>query len=197
MDATGDVRSGMARGFAGFSIFFFLFMGAPADGKGLYTRTDQLSCGNTSVRAFTTCTEESEDVPTAACTEQHFLFRNETTGVFVKVEASGKPVHGRNRKGGGMRTRLRGLAVDWACLDWGSGSYVVIMYAICGPETRDNRPWDEIFDLKSRRLASSEGPDERKAWEKFRKKWNSLDLPPGQWPIDEFISIQLFKTDRR
>ncbi len=81
-----------------FSIFF-LFT-TPLRAEELYTRTDELSCGNTVVQAFTTCTEDSHDLDTAMCTDQHFLFINKATGASVRLEGSGDPTVDRYFAGG-------------------------------------------------------------------------------------------------
>jgi len=88
-----EVRRDMRFRAVGWLLYFsilFLFT-TPLCAEELYTRTDELSCGNTVVQAFTTCTEDSHDLDTAMCTDQHFLFINKATGASVRLEGSGDP----------------------------------------------------------------------------------------------------------
>jgi hypothetical protein len=194
MDAMALKEFKAVQAFLYFAILFLL-MGTPAHGRELYTRTDELSCGNTLVQAFTTCTAESEEYPW--CTEQHFLFRNKTTGAFTRVEASREPVVGRDREGGRIGIWLSMVAARWACLRGKSQSYVVIDYG--GSGVCDYCWRDEIFDLNGRKLASQKRTDSttNDTVTRFARKWRSLGLPPYPWPLDEFVSIRLIKTDRR
>ncbi len=195
-----DVRLGIIRRFICFSILF-LFVGGAAHGEGLYTRTDELACGNALVQTFTTCTEDSETPVFAACVEQHFLFLNQTTGSTVRVEASGDPFVDQHsyqaRSEMWLKQRfgiwLNGLAVDWACLQGKAGPYVVIGYIIgdcraCG--------FDDVFDVNGRKVASSKNADTDDEKTAYENKWHSLGLPEP-WPWDPFVSIQLFKEDRK
>ena len=90
MGAGHDVR------FRGVWVFGFLsvllIFITPAQGAGpkLYTRTDEMWCGDTKVQAFTTCTDGTVR-PIPDCTEQHFLFSNKRAGTSVKIRASGRP----------------------------------------------------------------------------------------------------------
>ena len=84
-----EVRRDMRFLAAGWLLYFsilFLFA-TPLCAEELYTRTDELSCGNTVVQAFTTCTEDSHDPKTAVCTDQHFVFINKKTGAADKVDS--------------------------------------------------------------------------------------------------------------
>ena len=101
MDAKRNEGFRVAGWLVSFSILLAL-MGGAARGEGLYTREDELSCGNTVVQAFTTCTEDSRDVDTAVCTEQHFLFTDKETGASVRVQGPGKPVADRDAGEGKM-----------------------------------------------------------------------------------------------
>ena len=132
----------------------FVFI-TPLRGEGLYTRKDELSCGNTVVQAFTTCTEDSHDVDTAVCTEQHFLFVNKKTGASVRVQGPGKPVVDRDVAGGKIGARYHGLARDWTCLESRAGFFVFIGF-VRNPGTDKVEPWEELWSLKGRRLTSNE-----------------------------------------
>jgi hypothetical protein len=200
MVARGDMRINSA-GVILLFLILFLFMGASARGEGLYTRTDELSCGNTLVQAITTCTEDSDEISYAGCTEQHFLFHNRTTGASVRVEASAHPVVHRTSEGKRTGVWIDGIVGDWACLRGKAGSYVVIRHEIVN--TGVGYPRYEVFDVNGTRLARDA---EIQRYEKdakkdelikgFEKKWHSLGLPEP-WPWDSFVSIQLFKADRR
>ena len=176
-----------------------LFMGAAAHGQDLYTRTGELSCGNTKVQAFTTCTEDSDDVFGGGCTEQHFLFLNRTTGAKVKVNASGHLVIHRDPEGNRVGVWLDGFSGDWACVKGKAGSYVVVRHEIA--DTEVGYPRYEIFDVNGRKLASDRDIRYRKDTKAenintgFERTWHSLGLPA--WPWASFVSIQYFKKDRR
>jgi hypothetical protein len=167
-----------------------LIVSGVACGEGFYTRTDELSCGNTKVRAFTTCAGNSD--PRGSCTEQHFVFSDETTGAFVKVPASGETAAGANFEGR-MGVWLYGVAWQWACLKGKTGAYVVMTYANGG--NCDTCEWVEIFDLKGRRLATDGGPKTNANIARFNKTWGSLGLP-RLWPEKAFANIKLRKNDR-
>jgi hypothetical protein len=93
-----------------------------------------IPCVSALVQAFTTCTEDSDEVSYAECTEQHFLFLNRTTGVAVRVKASGHPVVHRDPEGSRTGVWLDGLAGDWACMNGKAGSYVVIRHEIANTQ---------------------------------------------------------------
>jgi hypothetical protein len=186
----------------------FLFI-IPLRAEELYTRTDELSCGNTVVQAFTTCTENSHDLDTAVCTEQHFLFINKKTGAVLRVEGSGEPTVDRYVAGGKTWVVYDGLARDWACLE-GARSYVFIGYTQKSEPEDGYSGWEELLDLKGRRLASNrEIPfsrwsgsrkawvkASRKVWHRFHKVWNSTNPGVHPLPTYEFVPIQIFKTNR-
>ncbi|MGA2107618.1 MAG: hypothetical protein ABSH25_08235 [Syntrophorhabdales bacterium] len=209
------VRRDMRFRVVGWLLYFsILFLFAPPlRAEELFTRTDELSCGNALVQAFTTCTEDSHDPKTAVCTDQHFVFINKRTGAAVKVDGSGKPVVQRDLAGGKIRIRYDALARDWACLESGTGSYVYIEYTRTPTRSDRYSGWEELLDLKGRRLASNmrneepepdSSPALRKAWQKtsqkiwdrFSKVWNSKSLRAHPFPLDEFVPIQIFKTNR-
>jgi hypothetical protein len=195
MKTAGGMRLKAASLLLHFSILSF-YLGAPAHGEGLYTRTDALSCGSALVRAFTTCTVQTDKIRPAACTEQHFVFLDQTTGASVTVNGSGK-IAGDARKG--TRLWLDDLALDWACLKGKAGYYVVIGYGrtepcglwgelgLCG--------WDEVYDVHGRDLAIRNGAGMADDGAQNEKKWDSLGLPEP-WPRDSFSPIQLLRKDR-
>jgi hypothetical protein len=210
-----EVRRDMRFRAVGWLLYFsilFLFT-TPLRGEELFTRTDELSCGNTLVQAFTTCAEDSRNVHTAVCTEQHLLFVNKKSGAFVRVDGLGKTVVDRDLSGGKIDIRHDALAREWACLESRTGSYVFIEYIRTPTKSDRYIEWEELFDLKGRRLASNmenEGPepdsspDLRKAWQRSSQKvwqrfyivWNSKDLRVHPLPLDELVPIQIFKTNR-
>ena len=170
------------------SVFVLLIPVVPAHGAELYTRTDEFVCGDTKVQAFTTCTEDSHDFDTAICTDQHFIFTNQQTRVSVRAEGSVKQVVKRDSRGRKVGTQSTGLAQGWECLLGNDGFYVhMTIRGIRGA-------WDELWDRKGRRLASTKG-DSREIIRRFYKVWDSKRLPEHPIPGD-FIHIQLFKTDR-
>jgi hypothetical protein len=194
MEAERDMRFRGAWAFVSFSIFFLLVSTA-ACGEELYTRKDELQCGDVLVRAFTTCTEET-DLPLPNCTEQHFIFSNQRTGTLVKIRASGKRSVAEPIEPTGTMMILDGLAGDWACVKGKSALYVILRYGNggnCGP-----CEWYEVLDLKGRKLLTDKKKGEpiadRKT-ERFYKKWDSLGLP-NPWPWSSFSSIKLQKTDK-
>jgi len=80
---------------AGTAVPLLLFLtlslfAAVARGEELYTRVDELMCGDAKVQAVTTCTLEPIGY-FPDCTEQHFLFSNRRAGTSVRVKASGEP----------------------------------------------------------------------------------------------------------
>ena len=171
--------------------------GRPSSREGLYTRTDALSCDGAAVRAFTTCTVQADKVRSAACTEQHFVFLDQTAGASVTVRGSGKLARDAD-KGTGLW--LDELALDWACLKGKAGYYVVIGYGrtelcglwgelgLCG--------WDEVYDVHGREVATNKHADTVDDAARYEKKWDSLGLPEP-WPRDPFSPIQLFRKDRK
>ena len=200
MEGKGEKRFRPAARLLSFSILLVLMSGV-ASGGGLYTRVDELSCGSTVVQAFTTCTEDSHDDDTAVCTGQRFLFIDNKTGASVKVQGPGKPIAEYDQQGKRTRAELNGLARDWACLQGRKGFYVVLIN-ISWKRGKDHSThtehWEEILDLKGKRLATHKGMG--KASEKFFKTWFSLGLMPYPFPFppfDSFVPIQLFKTYRR
>ena len=138
--------------FLSFSILLVLMSGI-AGGEGLYMRVDELSCGNTVVQAYTTCTEDSHDLDTAVCTDRHFIFISKKRGVIVKVDASGKPVADRDIAGGKIKIKYDALARDWACLE-GVGSFIYLNYSEKAEPGEGLSTWEELLDLKGKRLAS-------------------------------------------
>ncbi len=186
MDAKEVTRPKAAVPLLSFLILCVLLSTTPLAAE-LYTRTDELSCGDAKVQAVTTCiTEPNPHFP--ECTEQHFLFSNPKAGISVRIRASGEPADERTA---GM-TILGGLAGDWACVKGKAGLYVVIGYwtgGIC--------EWDEVFDLKGRRVLAEKGdcrPTDRETI-RFNKKWDSLGLP-NPWPWNSFTNIRVLKTDK-
>jgi hypothetical protein len=172
---------------AGLLMFLSAFI-TPSYGAGLYTRTDTLPCGNVEVRAFTTCPEDAKDP--SACTDQHFLFVNKTNGASIKMDRSGKSA-ARNVSGGNAAwIRGRGLAYSWACEESKSGFYVYVDAA----SARFSN-WNELWDLRGRKLASTRGSSD-KTWDRFYRVWNARYLPVHPLPVYDLVPIQLFKTDR-
>ncbi len=194
MKAEGHKRLRVGGWFLAFSILLAP-TGGIARAEGLYTRTDELSCGNTVVRAYTTCTDDSRDVDTAAdCTEQHFLFVDNKTGASVRVEGRGRRVVRRNVRGGKMEAHYKGLATEWACLESRAGFFAFVGF-VRNPGADNPHPWEELWDLKGKRLASNEG-DSDEASARFYKIWKSKGLVTHPLPIMDFVPIQIFKTDR-
>ena len=155
MEGKGNKRFGAAALFLSFSILLVL-MSDIASGEGLYTRVDELSCGSTVVKAFTTCTEDSRDLDTAVCADQHFIFINKRTGAVVKVEASGKPVVDRDLAGGKIKIKYDALARDWACMELeAGGSFVYLNYSQKWEPADGSSGWEELLNLKGKRLASN------------------------------------------
>jgi hypothetical protein len=181
---TGRVMFGLADALVLVSVLF-LFLATAARGEGLYTRTDELSCGNTVVHAFSTCYVDPEHADD--CAEQHFLFVKKTSGAFTRVRASGEPVATTNSKDK-RGIWLYGLAWRWACLKGKAGNYVVIDYSAGG--NCDTCEWREIFDLTGRRLATSRKSEAGAT--RFDKEWDSLGLARHS-PEKAFVDIKLQK----
>jgi len=188
----GDKRFRVAALFLSFSLLLVL-MSDIASGEGPNTRVDELSCGNTVVRAYTTCTEDSHDLETAVCTDQHFLFVNKETGASVKLQGSGELVVDRDAKGKKI-ARYDGLTRSWACLQGRVGFYV---YVDVTRREQKGIPitWCELWDAKGRRLATTKG-DSDADWRRFYKTWDSKHLPTHPLPDYAFVPVQLFRTDR-
>ena len=209
MEGKGDKRFWVAALFLSFSILLVL-MSEMASGESLYTRVDELSCGNTVVQAYTTCTEDSHDLETAVCTDQHFLFVNKKTGAIVKVDASGKPVVERDLAGGKIKIKFDALARDWASLESGIGSFVYLNYSEKAEPGEGLSTWEELLDSKGKRLGSDrkiplrKWSGSRKAYDwysdtvaaKFNKVLHSRSVGGQPAPLYEFEPIQIFKTER-
>ena len=209
MEGKGGKRFRVAALFLSFSILLVL-MSEMASGESLYTRVDELSCGNTVVQAYTTCTEDSHDLETAVCTDQHFLFVNKKTGAIVKVDASGKLVVERDPAGGKIKIKYDALARDWACLESGIGSFVYLNYSEKAEPGEGLSTWEELLDSKGKRLGSDreippgKWSGSQKAYDwysatiaaKFYKVLHSRSLAGNPGPFDELEPIQIFKTDR-
>ncbi len=190
MEARRRTMFGVAHPFAFFTIFLIFI--TPLHGEGLYTRTDELSCGDTLVQAFTTCTEDSIDAKTARCFDQHFFFVNKKTGAFTRMEGSGKYITQRD-PGGKIEIQYEHLATAWACETGETGLYIYV--GVAGSREKQYIDiWDELWDLKGRRLASTKG-DTDEIWKRFYKIWISKGLATHPLPIYDFVPIQTFKTD--
>jgi len=209
MEAKSDKRLRIAGWLLSFPILLTLTTGA-ARAERLYTRMDELSCGDARVQAFTTCTEDSHDIDTAVCTDQYFVFIDKRTNAAIKVDASGKPIVYREAAPGQIEIWYDALARDWACLESRTGPLVYLMYGMTWDQGEGDADWEELLDLKGKRLASARKiPINRwsgsiKAYERYEEKilgpffkvWNSKDLPVHPAPLDAFDPIQIFKTDR-
>jgi len=194
MEAKSDKRLRIGGWLLSFPILLCLTAGA-ARSEGLYTRTDELLCGDTKVQAFTTCTEET-DPHIPICTEQHFLFINEQAGTSVKVRASGRRTIAEPIKPRGTMMILDGLAWEWACVKGKAGLYVIIDYGTEG--NCETCEWAEVFDLKGRKVLtdkSDKASRTARERERFSKKYDSLGLP-NPWPFDAFTPIKLLKKDK-
>jgi len=172
-------------------VILFLLLVSVASGEELYTRTDELSCGDAKVQAVTTCTEETNPY-FPRCTGQHFIFSNQRGRTSVRVKASGEPGDDRI----GTMPALGGLAGNWACVKGKAGLYILIDYWTGG--NCETCEWCEVFDLKGRKVLTDKTDKYVKTdreMVRFNKKWDSLGLP-DPWPEDSFISIKVLKTDR-
>jgi hypothetical protein len=188
MDITDVPKAGMALLLLLLTLSLFV---AVARGEELYTRVDELSCGDAKVQAVTTCAlEPNPHFP--ECTEQHFLFFNRRAGTSVRVKASGEPAEEQF----GAFTMLGGLAGEWACVRGKAGLYVVIGYwtgGNCG-----TCEWSEVFDLTGKRLVTDKRDNEleiNRIGRRFDRKWDSLGLP-NPWPSNSFTRIKVLKTDK-
>jgi len=209
MKSKDDKRFRVAALFLSFSLLLVLISDI-ASGEGLYTRVDELSCGNTVVRAYTTCSEDSHDLDAAVCTDQHFLFISKRTGAVVKVNASGKPVVGGDLSGGKIKIRYDAVARDWACLESGAGPFLYLNYSEKAEPGEGLSTWEELLDLKGKRLGSNreiplgKWSGSRKAYDwyidtmqaKFNKVLHSKGVRGHPAPLYEFEPIQIFETDR-
>jgi hypothetical protein len=179
-------------------LILFLLLSTTALAVGLYTRTDELSCGDAKVQAVTTCTGDSYGAFSAWCTEQHLLFLDRTTGNTVTVKP-GHPFVYRDSEGKRKPSWIDKVAGDWACLSGKEGSYVVIRYM----HGMYYYSWTryEVFDTRGRQILSDKGAEDGSEKEDrirrdFDRSWRSLGLPyPCPW--DSFITIQLFREDRK
>jgi len=162
------------------------------------------------MRAYTTCTEDSHDLETAVCTDQHFLFINKKTGAVVKVDTSGKPVVERDLSGGKIKIKYDAVVRDWACLELPAGSVIYLNYTQKGEPSDEYSEWQELLNLKGKRLGSNreipfrKWPGSRKAYywyqdtiqAKFCKVLTSRGFRGHPAPLYYFVPIQIFKTDR-
>jgi hypothetical protein len=160
----------------------------------LATVEDRFVCGNTEVRVFTTCGSDPEADFYMECTEQHFLFVDRDGKVLARVPGSARL--SQRDDGKDMGTWLDFLARDWACLKGRNSPFVVIRYWNGGNCSRCD--WDEIFDLKGHRLATSEVPpwvnekEEERIGKAFYKKYDALGLPMP-WPHSSFQWFRVFE----
>jgi len=178
------------------SALTILLFGSIVSASDLYTAQDRLVCKNTEVRAFTTCTSDSTVAMDAECTEQHFLFADRDGKVLARVPGSARLSQRLRDDGKDMGTWLDALARDWACLKGRNSPFVVITYWNGGNCSRCD--WDEIFDLKGHRLATSEVPpwvnekEEERIGKAFYKKYDALGLPMP-WPHSSFQWFRVFE----
>jgi hypothetical protein len=180
-----DVRFTEIRALLFLSVLFFSI--APVHATVLFTQTDELSCGDTKVKAFTTCTDEAGP-PVSNCTEQRFLVVNRQTGASVKIQVSGRRSTER------APTALGGLAMDWACIRGKTGPYVIMgCWSGGNCETCE---WHEVFDSKGRRVLTNKTDEATRTdreTTRFDRKWRLLGLP-DPWPSDSFTPIKLRET---
>ncbi len=182
------------------SLLAILFVGSVASARDPVMVEDRLVCEDTEVRVFTTCTSDSTVFMNAECTEQHFLFVNEKEKMSRGIPASGRLREIYGAHGVKMGKRLDALAADWACLRGRDKSFVLIGYANGGNCSRCE--WDEIFDLRGRRLASSKVPEsvgekeERRINDAFDRKYDALGLPMP-WPHSSFQPFRIFEHPYR
>jgi hypothetical protein len=165
----------------------FFFSVSPSRGGTFSISTDELSCGQATVRAVSTCAEGQEDTP--ACTDQHFFITDKTTKTTARLKTSGDPITER-LPDDTSRTWLWGLARKWACMKGTAGSYMVLEYTKGG--TCETCIWHDIYDLKGNRIASDKKNRTERDLETFRKEWDSLGLP-HYWPWNSYVEIKLFK----
>ncbi len=162
----------------------------------LYTAEDRLVCGDTEVRASTTCTSASDTVLSSECSEEYFVFSNSKEKVSRRISASGRLRERYGNHGKWMGKWLDALASEWACLKGGKGSYILIYYANGGNCNRCE--WYEIFDLHGNMLATDKvGPqathnEEERITKAFDKKYDALNLPMP-WPHSSFQTIRRFE----
>jgi hypothetical protein len=174
-----------------FLVFVTFALGA---GPKLHMQIDELSCGDVRVRAFTTCTKETGG-PIPDCTEQHFLFSNQRTGISVRIPASGRLILPDSDEPKETMKILNGVAASWACVRGKAGPYVIMNYYTGG--TCETCEWSEVFDANGRRLLtdkSDKDPTDKEV-KRFNKKWDSLGLP-NPWPWNSFTLIKLQDTDK-
>jgi hypothetical protein len=178
-------------------VLAILSLSSVVSARDLYTAEDRMVCGDTEVRASTTCTSDSDGLVISDCLEQHFVFSNLTEKVSRKISASCRLRERYGNHGKKMGKWLDIPAFDWACLKGRDGSsYILIGYfngGIC-----DRCEWDEIFDLHGNRLATDEvGPqathnEEERIIHAFNKKYRALHLPMP-WPDSSFKTIRRFE----
>ncbi len=179
------------------SLLAMLLLGSVASAGGPVMVEDRLACDDTEVRVFTTCTSDPMAPLDAPCIEQHFLFVNEKEKVSRRVPASGRLREVYGAHGVKMGKRLDAMAEDWACMGGRDNkSFVLIESSTGGNCSRCE--WDEIFDLKGHRLASSKVPESvgKKEAERindvFDRKYDALGLPMP-WPDSSFQSFRIFE----
>lgn len=102
-------------------VSFFLYPGSVTNAEELTRYTTTMSCGDTKIEAVTTCVAGSTDV--WDCNEQHFEFRNPSTGAPVRVKTSGATAM-RDIGGGKTALRLDAVASDWKCVRGKAGFYL-------------------------------------------------------------------------
>ena len=197
MDAKEVTRSKVAAPLLSFLILFFL-LDATASAVELYTRTDELSCGDAKVQAVTTCTEDSYGAFLVWCTEQRLLFLDRKTGNTVTVKP-GYPFVYRSSEGKRKWVWIDKIGGDWACLSGKEGFYVVIRYM--HGTWYDGWARYEVYDTTGRQVLTDKGAEDGSEKEdrirrEFDRSWRSLGLP-SLWPWDSFITIQIFKEDRK
>lgn len=176
-------------------LFSLLFSTASAPAATtLYTQTDELACGDTRVKVFTTCTIGDIEDP-QECTKQYFLFTDQRTGTELKVKASGRPSSDPIEPGSKTKI-LDGLAWRWGCVRGKAGQYIMIDYGTGG--NCETCEWVDIFDLNGRKVLTDRSDKDRRTdreIRRFRKKWKALGLP-DRWPGDSLVRITTKRTDR-
>jgi hypothetical protein len=189
-EMSGSPFKTLMRCLALISILFFCF---PVFASDFSTVEDRLVCGDTDVRAFTTCGPDPYIADLLECTEQYFLLTDAKTGMSTRIPGSGRLEKSLGAHGKDMGTWLNGVAWEWACVKGRGRRYVMIGYTrggICiGCE------WYELFDLKGHQVAGSKSSpsateeEATRVVRAFDKKCDALGLPK-HWPDSWFRTLR-------
>lgn len=155
-----------------------LLVGITAYAQEPYSTSSELICDNIKVQVITKSIKDPKiDYINPNCTEQHFIFIDQETGKAITKSASGKLVDVIGAKGRIIGRWLDSLATELYCVKGKTESYLIFWYNTGG--NCDECEWQELLDLKGKRLASTRHKTKRNM-NAFSNIWKQLGIPDMQ-----------------